>query len=70
MQQAIDQLIEHVRQLDETKMALAGMLSDLSKENQRLRNVVELVNRGSRMAMPPDLVEALEACKPAENGGE
>lgn len=43
---------------------LSRRIDQLVADNQKLRAVVDLVNRGSRFAMPPDLVEALEALEP------
>jgi len=37
-------------------------------EIDRLQRIIDLVNRGSRMAMPPDLVEALGALSDSEQG--
>ena len=42
---------------------LAKLFDALSSENKKLKAVVELVERGSRMAMPPDLVSALDNLK-------
>lgn len=40
-----------------------------SDEIKLLQEIVRLVNRGSRMAMPPDLVAALDAVAPPSGNG-